>query len=131
MGIKKDRKVSFDAMVKFFMNQYSIPTKKDVGELVKRLESMESTIKGVLESDAVKQPQVKKKKQGKTSGRGAQSASNMVLDVIRGSHTGLGFSEVREKTGFDEKKLRNIIFRLNATNRIVRKSRGLYVIAKN
>ncbi len=131
MGIKKDRKVSFDAMVKFFMNQYSIPTKKDVGELVKRLESMESTIKGVLESDAGKQPEVKKKKQGKTSGRGAQSASNMVLDVIRGSHTGLGFSEVREKTGFDEKKLRNIIFRLNATNRIVRKSRGLYVIAKN
>jgi len=55
----------------------------------------------------------------------------MVLDVIRGSNTGLGFSEVKEKTGFDEKKLRNIIFRLNATNRIVRKSRGLYVIAKN
>jgi hypothetical protein len=131
MAIKKDRKVSFDAMVKFFMHQYSIPTKKDVSELVKRLESMETTIKGVLESGAEKQPESKKAKRTRTSRTGSQSASNAVLEVIRGSHSGLGFSEVRDKTGFDEKKLRNIIFRLNATGRIVRKSRGLYVIAKN
>jgi DNA-binding transcriptional regulator PaaX len=41
----------------------------------------------------------------------------------------LGFAEIQAKTGFDEKKIRNIIFRLNKTGKIKRKTRGIYVAA--
>ena len=42
---------------------------------------------------------------------------------------GLGFAEIQAKTAFDEKKIRNIIFRLNKTGKIKRKSRGIYIAA--
>jgi predicted transcriptional regulator of viral defense system len=39
---------------------------------------------------------------------------------------GIGIAEVREQTGYDDKKLRNIIFRLNKMEKIQRVSRGSY-----
>jgi hypothetical protein len=47
--------------------------------------------------------------------------------VIKRIKKGVGFSEIRTRTGFGEKKLRNIIYRLHKTKKIVRKSRGIYI----
>jgi predicted transcriptional regulator of viral defense system len=93
MPTKKGKTISFDAMVKFFMQNYNIPTKKDV--------------------------------ESKT----AVTAVDMVFDAIKRSRQGLGFSDIQAKTGFGDKKIRNIIFRLNKTGKIKRKSRGIYVAA--
>ena len=41
-----------------------------------------------------------------------------------------GFSDIQAKTGFGDKKIRNIIFRLNKIGKIKRKSRGIYIAAK-
>jgi DNA-binding transcriptional regulator PaaX len=57
----------------------------------------------------------------------AQTAVDVVLDVIKHSRHGIGFAEIQAKTGFGEKKIRNIIFRLNKTGKIKRKSRGIYI----
>ena len=54
---------------------------------------------------------------------------DIVLDTIKNSNQGLGFVEIQAKTGFDEKKIRNIIFRLNKTGKIKRKQRGIYIAA--
>ena len=45
MARKKGKSISFDAMVKFFMQYYNIPTKKDIEKLVERMDRLEKVIK--------------------------------------------------------------------------------------
>ncbi len=126
---KKERKVSIDVMARFLMQQYGIPTKKDVELLGKRLNSIEEMIKTAIGSG--KQSLGKKQKRSRASRAGARSASNSVLEVVReASGEGLDFNRIQEQTGFEEKKLRNIIFRLNSMGKIKRQTRGIYVIAE-
>jgi len=61
--------------------------------------------------------------------KAAMTSSDMVLDVIKRFRKGVSFAQVQERTGFEEKKLRNIIFRLHKMGKIVRKSRGIYIIS--
>jgi predicted transcriptional regulator of viral defense system len=51
------------------------------------------------------------------------------LSIVKKHRNGVGFAAIQTKTGYDEKKLRNIIFRLNKLGRISRKERGTYVAA--
>ena len=53
--------------------------------------------------------------------------TDMVLDVIKRYKSGVGFKEIQSQTGFEEKKVRNIIFRLDKIGKIRRVSRGIYV----
>jgi hypothetical protein len=121
MAKKKGKSVSFDAMVKYFMTAYQIPTKRDVDRLNARLDRIEKLI---IEANSSRSRRTgATRSPGKSSGA---TASNTVLDIISKSQGGIKFSDVQVKTGFDEKKLRNIIFRLNKLNRIRRISRGIY-----
>jgi len=121
MQKRKGKAVSFDAMVKFFMQNYNIPTKKDVDRLMAKLDRLENLIKTAVPSGRypLKGPVGTR--------RTAVTAVDRVFDVIQRSRTGLGFADIQTKTGFGEKKIRNIIFRLNKTGKIKRKSRGIYV----
>ena len=122
MPKKKGKMISFDAMVKFFMQNYDIPTKKDVDKLMARLDRLETFIKqSELGVNNVRASYSRR--------RTALSAVDIVLDTIKHSRQGLGFTEIQAKTGFDEKKIRNIIFRLNKIGKIKRKRRGIYIAA--
>ncbi len=44
MSRKKGKTISFDAMVKFFMQNYDIPTKKDVAKLMAKLDRLETLV---------------------------------------------------------------------------------------
>jgi len=128
MAKKKSKSVSFDAMVKFFMQTYGIPTKKDVDRLMERMDQLESALKSGT-SPAGRKPaagKVKVTSKGLRKGAAA-TASDTVLNIIKRSKNGVGFAAVQKKTGFPEKKLRNIIFRLNKLKKIQRKDRGIYV----
>jgi hypothetical protein len=118
MPRKKGKSISFDAMVKFFLHTYEIPTKRDVEKLLARLDHLESLITSAPAAAA--------------AGRGTQRRSSVpaaeaVLDAIKRSKQGLKFADVQAKTGFVDKKIRNIIFRLNKLGKIKRHSRGVYV----
>jgi hypothetical protein len=122
MAKKRNKPVSFDAMVKFFMHAYNIPTKKDLDRLTERLDRIERLIvnaggskrrRGGTDSSADKPP--------------AETASDIVWEVIRHYHDGVGIKEIQMQTGFGEKKLRNIIFRLHKLGKIKRKQRGVYI----
>lgn len=127
MTKRKGKSVSFDAMVKFFMRQYHIPTKKDVNNLIARLDRLENLIKSTARPGKTRQVSTKTAK-GKTSvGTTPETASDMVLKIIKSFKKGVDFPTILAKTGFGEKKLRNIIFRLNQMNKIKRKSRGIYI----
>jgi hypothetical protein len=119
MPRKKGKSISFDAMVKFFMHTYDIPTKRDVEKLMARLDRLE----GLISSTAAA-----------ATGRGRSArrrsgvpAGDAVLDAIKRSRQGLKFADIQTKTGFVDKKIRNIIFRLNKLGKIKRHSRGVYV----
>ncbi len=122
MPKRKGKTPSFDAMVKFFMRQYNIPTKKDVDRLLTRLDRLENMIKQAALSPDNAGVRIGRRKT-------ALTAIDVVLDVIKRSKQGIGFADIQAKTGFEEKKIRNIIFRLNKIGKIKRKSRGIYIAA--
>ncbi|MFZ0131622.1 MAG: hypothetical protein WAK95_03695 [Desulfobacterales bacterium] len=122
----KGKSVSFDTMVKFFMHNYKIPTKKDVDKLMARLDQIEKLIKSTAGSTKRVRPAARDRQGVQGRSRGGSTAVNQVLEAIKGFQQGAKLTEIMEKTGFDEKKVRNIIFRLNKNGVIQRQSRGVY-----
>jgi hypothetical protein len=121
---KKGKSVSFDAMVKFFMNTYDIPTKRDLAALTSRLDRIERLVLSAAAAQSREKANAKADK--KSSG---QSASEVVMEIIQRYGEGVGLAEIQLQTGFAEKKLRNILFRLHKMGKIARKSRGIYTAA--
>ncbi len=125
MARRKGKPVSFDAMIKFFMQNYNIPTKKDIEKIMARIDRLETLINTLAVSGKDRRVSDRGIAKDKTSG---MTASDIVLDVIKRSKKGVGFADIQSKTGFGDKKLRNIIFRLHKLDKITRKSRGIYMI---
>ena len=123
MSKKKGKSISFDAMVKFFMQNYNIPTKKDVDRIMAKLDRLENLVMAGMASGGY--PLKGQAGRRKT----AVTAVDIVFETIKRSRKGLGFADIQAKTGFGEKKIRNIIFRLNKIGKIKRKSRGIYIAA--
>jgi hypothetical protein len=119
---KRGKSVSFDAMVKFFMHTYHIPTKRDVDKILDKMNQLEEAIKHLSEK---RNREFEKRASGR--GRRGITASDQVLEIIRKSKDGAGFADIQGRCGFDQKKLRNIIFRLNKLGRISRQTRGRYI----
>jgi hypothetical protein len=57
------------------------------------------------------------------------TATDRVLNVVKKSKKGIDVPVLMKKTGFDEKKVRNIISRAYGQRKIKRVGRGLYVSA--
>jgi hypothetical protein len=124
MPKKKGKSPSFDAMVKFFMQSYDIPTKKDLDRLIVRMDRMEKLLRDLSGGG-------RRRSAGSGRGRGsdgkpAVTAANTVLEVIRLYPDGIGLVDIQERTGYNDKKLRNVIYRLNRMGKIRRVSRGIY-----
>jgi len=60
---------------------------------------------------------------------GEVSATDTVLGFIRRSKKGVGTAALVEKTGFNEKKIRNIVYKLKKQGKILAKEKGIYVKA--
>jgi hypothetical protein len=120
MPKKKGKSPSFDAMVKFFLQSYDIPTKKDLDRLIVRMDRMERLLRDLSGGG--------RRRSGGRGGDGKPpvTAANTVLDVIRRYPDGIGLVDIQEKTGYGDKKLRNVIYRLNRMGKIRRVSRGIY-----
>ena len=103
------------------MHNYNIPTKKDVERLMAKLDRLENLIK----TTSINSGYQLKGKPGKH--KTTVTAVDVVFDVISRSREGLGFTDIQAKTGFGDKKIRNIIFRLHKNGKIKRKQRGTYV----
>ena len=117
----KRKAVTFDAMVKFFMHNYKIPTKRDIERIESRLDRLEKLIKSIAPQSRRSVP--------KGDILAPKSATDIVFDFIKLKDNGVGIPEIREHTGYNDKKLRNIIFRLNRMKKIKRVSRGNYKVA--
>ena len=108
---------NWESFIKMLLSRLDIPTKEDIGLLHTRLDKLEQLI-------YQKQPGAKKETQQRTAKR--KSASAIVLEVIANHPQGTNFKTIKAATGFDDKKLRNIIFRLDKIGKIQRVNRGIY-----
>ena len=124
----KHKAVTFDAMVKFFIHQYAIPTKKDIEKLHTRLDRLEKLIR-TTQTRAVRRSSGKTGVAAAKKGKGALTASDIVYGIIKRSKKGMKISDIKLKTEFEDKKLRNILFHLYKLGRIKRLSRGVYTSA--
>ena len=125
MTRRKSKQVSFDAMVKLFMRNYSIPSKKDVEMIMDRLDRIEDLLRQTTAAVKMRRPAAVAGKAGRSR---ASTATETVLEVIRRSREGIGVPEIQQKTGYSVKKIHNIIYRLDKSGRITRLRRGVYTI---
>jgi hypothetical protein len=125
MTKRKGKSVSFDAMVKFFMHNYQIPTKNDIEKLTVKVERLENLLESILANKPLDHSN--KSDSARVSGPLPLTAQDVVLDVIKHFKNGAGFKDIKAKTGYEDKKLRNIIYRLNNLGQIERISRGKYI----
>ena len=75
--------------------------------------------KATKKAPAKKAPAIKK---------GTQvTATDQILKIIKRSKKGVDVPTLKTKTGFDDKKVRNIVFRAAKEGRIKKSGRGIYV----
>jgi hypothetical protein len=129
MTRRKGKSVSFDAMVKFFLQNYGIPTKTDLDQIIEKMDRLEKLIRasgvpGKGRRAAGRKKTVKPSAKEISEG----SAADQVLKVVAKYKKGAGLKEIQEKTEFGEKKIRNILYRLYKMKKIQRKGRGVYSV---
>ena len=113
--------ITFNAMVRFFLQNYNIPTRKDFNKINTCLDRIEKMVQ-----DMGRGPGHRGSMRGRV-GQPRMTASNEVLDVIKEHQEGVDFAGIQKRTGFNDKKIRNIIFRLDKIGKIKRIRRGIYV----
>ena len=57
------------------------------------------------------------------------TATDQILGIIKRFKKGVGVPTLKKKTGFDDKKVRNIVFRASKEGKIKKSGRGIYVSA--
>jgi len=112
---------------------------KDVTAIGKRLEKL---IKAVEKSEKAKVPKAPKAKavKAKPAKKAPKApakkkavkvtATDQVLKIINRLKRGVDTATLMKKTGFDEKKVRNIIFKTFKQGKIKKADRGIYVGVK-
>ena len=126
METKQTRQVSVNSMVRLFLKTYDIPTKKDVDRIMDRIDRLEKLVLNVASMQDQRLRGTARRTTGGRKPRPVVTATDMVLGVTKMHRSGVGFKEIQHQTGFGEKKIRNIIFRLDKLGKIKRVERGIY-----
>lgn len=117
------RKRNLGPLIEELMEEYNVPTKKDFERLNDKLTELENLLKQIALTSSYGGGKIgNEKKTGKKV-----TAAEMVFNIVKKEKNPVDFKMLKDKTGFDDKKLRNIIFRLHATKKIKRVERGCYI----
>ena len=96
-----------------------------VDKLDKAYAAEESKRKTVTRMASKKKASVIKPAVRKTT---PMSATDVVVKIIKQHKKGVGISKLKDKTGFDDKKVRGIVYRASKQGKIKRVGKGIYVI---
>jgi len=102
-------------------------TKRDDAPQSKKQSESPKSVKSV--NKAVKEaekpaPQAAKQKAAKSA-----TATDTVLNLIGSSKTGINTAAIREKSGYEQKKVSNIVYKLKKQGKIKAVKKGFYVKA--
>jgi len=115
--------------------------KKDILALQKKMDQLLKAYETPGKPKAAKKPKrkavkakakraVKARKATPMKKASATTATEQVLKIIGRSRKGVDVPMLKVKTGFDDKKVRNIVFRASKEGKIKKVGRGIYVGAK-
>jgi DNA replicative helicase MCM subunit Mcm2 (Cdc46/Mcm family) len=106
---------------------------KELTKLVKQIENLTATI-GKAEKPVAKSVKTKTMAKAVTKRAPAKAAkktdTDKVLEIINRSKKGVDTATLMKKTGFDQKKVRNILSRTYEQGKIPRAEKGIYVGVK-
>ena len=101
---------------------------KDIKNIQKKIDNFIKAIETDQKAKAPKASRVKAKPAKRKAVK--VTASDQVLKAINSSRKGVDTATLMKKTSFNEKKVRNIVFKLLKLGKIQRAERGLYVGVK-
>lgn len=112
--------------------------KKDIIALQKKMEKLVKAYESPQKAKAAKKSKrkvvkakpkraVKARKTTRKKKAPAMTATEQVLKIVRRSRKGVDVPMLKSKTGFDDKKVRNIVFRASKEGKIKKIGRGIYV----
>jgi hypothetical protein len=116
-----------EAMMRFFLQYYNIPTKKDIDKILARIDRLERVIRNM--ERGVPTGELKPhsaRKTGKHRRQGKVTATDKILAILRDAPKGVDVPRLKTISGYEDKKVRNIIFRLQKQGVIKRIGRGVY-----
>ncbi len=102
---------------------------KDLKRLTQKTEKMIKQLEKPSKAQAAKKPKAKAVKKATAKKPTRVSASGTVLDIVNRSRKGIDTATLEKKTGFEGRKIRDIIFRLRKQGKIKSERKGLYVKA--
>ncbi|MFC1857918.1 GIY-YIG nuclease family protein [Thermodesulfobacteriota bacterium] len=106
---------------------------KSLKAIAKTIENLIKPIENIEKSGSTPKRKSAKKKAAtkvvKARTVKKMTASDQVLGVIRRSKKGVGMAALKTKTGFEDKKIQNIVFKLKKQGKIKSPERGVYVKA--
>jgi hypothetical protein len=98
---------------------------KDLEKMSRRIQKLTSSIpKGKGRATKAGMPKPVATRKGKKSG------TQKVLSIIKRSKTGIAAGTLIKKTGYEDKKIRNILFKAWKEGKIERVGRGVYKSSK-
>jgi len=102
---------------------------KDLKRLTQKTEKMIKQLEKLDKAQAAKKPKAIAAKKAVAKKPTRLSASGTVLAIIMRSKSGIDMATLRKKTGFEGRKIRDIIYRLKKQGKINKDRKGLYVKA--
>jgi predicted Rossmann fold nucleotide-binding protein DprA/Smf involved in DNA uptake len=104
------------------IGEETVPTKKPKAKAVKKKAVKKAPARKVAAKKAAPKKALPKKPKPAT-------AVDTVLAIIRRSKKGVGMAALMEKTGYNQKKIANLVFKLRKQGKIKSVDRGVYVKA--
>lgn len=153
---KKQKPFTIEPLVEFVVDRFKVPTKKEIDRLIKkieqslvalrmptkanfdrltkRVEALEKALKAQKSSTRVAAhtkagKKITAKKRPVSGAKPQMTDSERVLRVMRKYPAGVDVVTLKARTGFEDKKIRNIVFRLSKKDKIKRAGRGVYKAA--
>ena len=114
-AVKRDIKALERKMEKL-LKAYGKPQKAKAAKKTKR-----KTVKAKTKRVAAVKKAAPKKKAAKVT------ATDQILNIIKRTRKGVDVPTLKAKTGFEDKKVRNIIFRASKEGKIKKVGRGIYI----
>ncbi len=150
---RKPKSFSLEPLIEFMTDRIKVPTKKEIDKLIKkteqsllalkvptradfdrltkRVEALENALKAQKkETKVTARPKARKrtapKKKPVSRAKPKMTSSGKVLEVMKKSRGGVNVAKLKASTGFEDKKIRNVLSRLSKQGKVKRAGRGIY-----
>ena len=102
---------------------------KDLKKLTQKTDKMTKRLEKLDKAQAAKKPKAKAVKKAVAKKPAKLSASGTVLAIVKRSRKGVDKATLIKKTGFEGRKIWDIIYKLKKEGKIKSERKGLYVKA--